>query len=362
MVLFPILVIAFFTTMLGEGTPTELPVGVVDLDDSSMSRSLIRKLDSFETTHVVAHFTGVDEARRAIQNNEIYAFLFIPEDMSSDVIAQRQPKVSFYYSNTTLTSGSMLYRDLKTISVLGSAAVGNASMRARGYTNEQIATFLQPITISLHSLNNPTGSYNMFLSVMLVPGAILLFIFMIAAYSIGTELKFDTGKEWLAMANGNIYVALAGKLLPQFLIFLTIMLGFDKYVFDILNFTNLGGRWAIVSLTVLTVCAAQCFGVFLFGLVPSLRMSMSICSLWGVLSFTTAGTAFPLTAMDGPIQAIAQLFPLRHYYLIYETCILNGFPWTDAIVHYGALALFVIAPLFVTHNIRKAMLEYVYIP
>ena len=48
--------------------------------------------------------------------------------------------------------------------------------------------------------------------------------------------------------------------------------------------------------------------------------------------------------------------------MIYQICILNGFPWTDAVVHFGALVVFIIMPFFVVHIIRKAMLEYVYIP
>ena len=227
MVLFPLLVIFFFTSIMGEGLPTEMPVGVVDLDDSSTSRSLVRKLDSFETSHVVAHYTGYDDARKAMQRNEIYAFLYIPENMSTDLLASRQPKISFYYSYTTLTSGSLLFRDLKTASMLGSAAVGNTKMRAQGYTDKQIKTFLQPITVALHPINNPMVNYNMYLSVMLIPGAIMLFVFLISSYSIGTELKFGSSKEWLSMANGNIYVALIGKFLPQFLIFLTMLLFYE---------------------------------------------------------------------------------------------------------------------------------------
>ena len=66
--------------------------------------------------------------------------------------------------------------------------------------------------------------------------------------------------------------------------------------------------------------------------------------------------------MDTPIQALAQLFPLRHYYMTYQICIFNGYPLTDALYHIGMLALFALLPLFVVHIIRKAMLEYVYIP
>jgi ABC-2 type transport system permease protein len=66
--------------------------------------------------------------------------------------------------------------------------------------------------------------------------------------------------------------------------------------------------------------------------------------------------------MDTPIQALALLFPIRHYYMIYQICVLNGFPWTDALLHFGALALFILLPLFFVGNIRKALLEYEYMP
>jgi ABC-2 type transport system permease protein len=362
MVIFPIIVTIFFTSVMNQGQPLKMPVGVVDLDNSSTSRSLVRKLNTFQTSDVVAHYTSMSEARQAIQRNKIYAFLYIPEHMESELLASRQPKISFYYSNTTLVSGSLLFRDLKTVSMLGSAGVGSATMTAKGYTPNQIKAFLQPITLDLHPLNNPWVNYNMYLSNMLVPGAILLFVFLVSAYSIGTELKFGSSKEWLSMANGNIYTALAGKFLPQFLVFITIMLGYMYYVFGIEGFPHPGGMVPIILLAVMSVLASQAFGIFAFGLFPYLRMSMSICSLWAVLSFSAVGTAFPLSAMDSPIQAVANLFPLRHYYMIYQISIFNGYPLSDSLLHIGALALFILLPLFVVHNIRRAMLEFVYIP
>ena len=78
MVLFPVLVIFFFTSIMDDGLPTEMPVGVVDLDNTATSRSLIRRLDGFQMSRVVARYPSVTEARRAIQRNEIYGFLYIP--------------------------------------------------------------------------------------------------------------------------------------------------------------------------------------------------------------------------------------------------------------------------------------------
>lgn len=362
MVVFPLLVMVFFTSLMSSGLPTDMPVGVVDEDQTSTSRSLTRRLDAFQMSHVVAHYPTVTEARRAMQENDIYAFLYIPRGTTEKLLAGRQPKVSFYYSYTTMASGAMLMKDLKTISTLGSAAVGQSTMLAKGLTEQQVQTLLLPIRIDLHQIANPWSSYNIYLTTMMVPGLMMLFIFLISAYSLGTELKFGTSKEWLAMADNRILVALLGKFLPQTLIWLTIIFSYEYYVFGWLEFPHPGGPWMLLLLGVMQVLASQGFGVFAFGLMPSLRMSMSICSLWAVLSISMAGSAFPIMGMDTPLQSLSWLFPLRHYYMIYQICVFNGFPLLEAWFHFAALSAFLLLPWLVIRKIKNAMLTYVYIP
>ena len=362
MVAFPVLVIFFFTSLMDDGLPTEMPIGIVDQDNTSTTRALGRRLDGFQMSRVVAHYPTMSDARRAIQRNEIYGFLYIPKGTTEKLLSSRQPKISYYYSYTTLAAGALLMKDLKTISTLGSAAVGQATMRARGLTDRQVQTALQPIKIDLHQIANPWTSYNAYLSTMLVPGMIMLFIFLISAYSLGTELKFATSKDWLAKADNNIGIALLGKFLPQTLIWLAIVFGYQYYVFYVLQFPHLGSPWMLVLLGLMHVLAAQGFGIFAFGLMPSLRMSMSVCSLWAVLSFSMAGGAFPVMGMDGPLQSLSWLFPLRHYYMMYQICVFNGYPLIEAWFHFAALAAFMLLPWLVVKKIKNAMLTYVYIP
>ena len=362
MVLFPILVIIFFTTMLDEGLPTSMPVGIVDLDNTSITRALERKLDGFQMSKVVAHYPSVAEARQAIQRNEIYGFLYIPKGTTSKLLASRQPKISYYYTYTTMVAGSMIMKDMKTISSLGSAALGQATMRAKGLTDKQIQTLLQPITIDLHQIANPWSSYNVYLTTVMVPGILMIFIFLISAYSLGTELKFASSKNWLAMADNNVTIALVGKFLPQTLIWLAIVFGYQLYVFFHLGFPHQGSPWMLVLLGLMHVMAAQGFGIFAFGLMPSLRMSMSVCSLWAVLSISMAGSAFPAMGMDAALQSLAWLFPLRHYFMLYQACIFNGFPLVEVWFHFAALLGFILLPWMVASKIKNAMLTYVYIP
>lgn len=362
MVVFPLMTVFFFTTMLDEGLPQDLPIGVVDLDNSSTSRSLVRNLDAMQSSRVAYHFASITEARNAMQENKIYAYLYIPEDMSAKLLAGRRPKISYYYTMTCLTAGSMAMKDLKTISTLGSAAVGQAMLSAKGATPAQINAALQPATIDAHQIVNPEGNYNVYLTTALVPGILMLFMALLSSYALGMELKFDTGKEWLTKADGNIFVAIIGKYLIHTLIFLAVVFFFQYYIYHVLHFPRLGGVWSIVQLCFLQVIASLGFGIFAFGLMPSLRMSMSVCSLWSVLSFSMCGSAFPVMAMDPPLQALSWLFPLRHYFMLYQVTVFNGFPVIDAWFHLVALVAFTLLPWFVLRKVKNAMLNYVYIP
>ena len=362
MVVFPLMVMIFFTSLMDDGLPTEMPMGIVDADNTTTTRALIRRLDAFQMSRITNSYATVAEARKAIQDNEIYGFLYFPKGTTEKLLASRQPKISYYYSYTTLAAGALLMKDLKTISTLGSAAVGQATMRAKGFTPEQIQTFLQPIKIDLHQIANPWTSYNSYLTTMIVPGLMMLFIFLITAYSLGTELKFNTSKQWLEMADNNISVALIGKLLPQAIIWLAVVYCYEIYVFFHLGFPHLGSPWMLVLLGLMQVLASQGFGVFAFGLLPSLRMSMSVCSLWAVLSISMAGSAFPVMGMDRPLQSLSWLFPLRHYYMIYQTCVFNGFPLIESWFHFAALTGFILLPWMVVKKIKNEMLTYVSIP
>ena len=362
MVVFPLLVVVFFTTMLDEGIPQDLPIGVVDQDNSATSRGLVRNLDAMQTSRVTYHFASVTEARNAMQEGKVYAYLYIPKGTASKLLSGRRPKISYYYTMTCMTAGSMASKDLKTIGTLGSAAVGQATLSAKGATPQQIKAALQPVTVDAHMIANPEGSYNYSLTTAFVPGILMLFMALLSAYALGMELKFDTGKEWLARAGGNIFVAIVGKYIVHALVFLLVIFLYQYYIFDVLQFPRLGNVWSIVRLSLLQVAASLGFGIFAFGLMPSLRMSMSICSLWSVLSFSMCGSAFPVAGMDAPLQAMSWLFPLRHYWMIYQATVLNGFPVIDVWFYLVALVGFTLLPWFVLSKVKNAMLNYVYIP
>lgn len=361
MIIAPVFCYLFFTTLMANGLPTDLPAGVVDLDNTSTTRNIIRNLDAFQQTHIVAHYPSVREARKAIQRGEIYSFYYIPEGTTEATLASRQPKVSFYVNYSYLIAGSLLYKDQRTISELAAGAVGRATLYAKGATEDQAMAFLQPIVIDTHALNNPWLNYSVYLCNTLFPGILMLLIFLTTIYTLGEEVKNGTGRELMRLADNSITKVLIGKLLPHTLVFFVIAVFYNVYLYGYLHYPCHSGIFPMLLAGLLLVLSSQAFGVFLFGLFGSFRLALSAASLWGVISFSISGFTFPVMAMHPTLQALCVLFPLRHYYLLYVNFALNGYPLIYAWQAVAALLVFLLLPFLVLKKLRTILLQYVYV-
>lgn len=362
MIIAPLFSYIFFASLMESGLPTDLPAGVVDLDNTSTTRNIIRNLDAFQQTKIVSHYSSLNEARKAVQKGDIYAFYYIPEGTTEKALASRQPKISFYTNYSYLIAGSLIYRDMKMMSELAGGAIGRATLYAKGATEKQAMGFLQPIVIDTHPIGNPWLNYSIYLCNTIFPGILMLIIFLTTTYTLGSELKDNTSKELMRMADGSILKALAGKIFPQTMVFLVMATFQNVLLYGFMHFPCNGGIGTMMLAGVLLVLSSQALGIFFFGLFGSMRLALSTSSLWGVISFSISGFTFPVMAMHPTLQALSNLFPLRHYFLIYVNQALNGYPIIYAWKSVAALLLFMILPCFILKRMKHIMENYTYLP
>lgn len=353
----------FFTTLMQAGLPTALPAAIVDEDNTPTSRKLCRVLDAMELTDVRRRYATFAEAHEAMRRGRIYGFFVIPEGTTRNVMASRQPRVSFYTNDAYLVPANLLMKEMKTTGELISLALTREKLRAAGLPEDQLMAWLQPIQVEAHPIGNPTLDYNVYLSNMVVPGIFILLILLTTVYAIGFEWKRGTQREWYQLAGQSQTVALIGKLLPQTVIYVMQFTLMDVWFFQHCGFPCQCGMGVMVLLGVLTVLASQGFGVLLFGIQAGMmRVALCICSLWGILSFSLAGFTFPVTDMHPVLQGLSVWFPLRHYYLIYVNQALDGFPLREVWPSVCWLVAFCLSPLLVGYRYRKAFLKFEYLP
>lgn len=363
MILAPVMCVVFFTTLMGEGMPTDMPAAVVDEDITPTTRKLIRVLDAMEMADVSRKYYTFSEAREAMQRGEIYAFFYIPRGTTAKAISSRQPRVSFYTNDAYLLPGNLLMKDMKMTGELIPLALTREKLRAAGLPENEMMAWLQPIQIEAHPIGNPTLDYNVYLSNMVVPGILILLILLTTVYTIGIEWKNGTQRVWYAMAGQSVQVALGAKLLPQTVIYTVQWWLMDYWFYVHCGFPCQCGTGVMMLIGLLTVLASQGFGVLLFGIQAGMmRLALCICSLWGILSFSLAGFTYPVTDMHPALQALSVWFPLRHYYLIYVNQALDGFPIRYVWPSVCWLVAFCVSPLLVHYRYRKAFLKFEYLP
>ena len=362
MLVAPTICVVFFLSLMKDGLPTDMPIAVVDMDGSSNSRNLSRQLDAFEQTEVVLATVSFEEARQAMQEGKVYGIFYIPKDFGVDAVAGRQPKLSFYTNGTYLIGASLLFRDMKTMSVLAGASVGLQTGLAHGYTEDQIMAQLQPIVIDTHALGNPWLNYSVYLNNTLLPGVLQLMIFLVTVLSIGSEIKYSTARQWLQMGNNSLTVSLIGKVLPYTVVFTVVAFLYGAALYGFNSFPLSSGWLPMLSALFLLVIASRAVGIFMIGVLPTFRMGLSFASLFGMLAFSIVGFSFPVLGMDPTLQALSNMFPLRHYFLIYVDQALNGraffYSWTE----YAWLLGFLILPFLIGKQLKKALLYFKYIP
>ena len=356
----PILCIVFFLTLMQDGLPNEMPVAVVDMDMSNISRRLTRQLDAFKQTEVVTKCTSFSEARKLMQEGKVYGIYYIPEGLEHDILSFRQPKVSFYTNNSYIVAGSLLFRDMKTLSVLGSAYVGKEMRTAKGQTEEQAMTELQPIAIESHSIGNPWVNYAIYLCNVILPGLLCVIIIITTVYALGSEVKQKRSRNLLRIANDDMFTVIVGKLLPHTLIYLLMITLIEVTLYGYMQFPCKNGLCSMLVVSYLFVLACESLAVFFYSLIPIMRISLSISAFFCMLSFSISGFTFPVSEMHPIIQTWATVFPLRHFFLLYVDNALNGISFCYSWTSYLALTLFLFLPILSSKRLHTVYKYDVY--
>lgn len=346
----------FFLTVMNEGLPERLPVGIVDHDHTSISRMVRRELDAGQMVEIVQEYADYTEARQAMQRGEIYSFIELPEGMYSDILAQKRPCITIYTNDAYLLGGMLSYRQLMTIANLSSGAMQREILRKKGMREEVFMPVIQPIVIDSHLLGNPWANYPVYLATTILPGILGLMVLVLCLYSLMREMKGGSSEALMQIAGGNVHAAIIGKMLPYTIIFVMLGWGLNVVLFKFMHFP-MNGSFAFMCVAIAAyILALQAIAVFLAEIVPVPRVAICLGVLYGVLAFSLSGFTYPVEYMLPAIQAWAQCFPLRHYYMLTVDQMLMGLPWQASYLRLCILLATVLLPICFAWRLKKAYL------
>ncbi|MFT3753865.1 MAG: ABC transporter permease [Paludibacter sp.] len=344
----------FFFTFFNEGQPTRMPIGIVDHDNSSLSRQFIRNLEATQQAQIVMYANSHKEAREEMQRGNIYAFVEIKHNFASDAIANRRPAITFYINDSYLIAGSLLAKDITYMSAATSLGMQRKILRAKGMDESRIMGIIQPVVLDTHLIGNAWANYGTYLLNVILPGILQLMVLLMTIFAIGVELKERTSREWLETANHSMFAALTGKLLPYTVLFTGLGIICNLLLYKYMHYPmNSSIGWMHLT-TFVFVVASQAIGILLIGITPVLRDAITLGGVFGMLGVTFAGSTFPIEQMPVGVRIFSHFFPIHHYFIIYVNQALNGIGIQHSLLSFLYLISFSILPLFVYSRLKKA--------
>lgn len=350
-IVLPLFSLVFMATIFGTGQMTDLPVGVVDAENTSASRHIIRMVDATPELQVIRHYSNETEAREAMQRKEIYGYLYIPAKLTA---------LCYYYHNAMLSVGGELHSTFETLLQQVSVTPIVKEAIGLGENEATLTSFLMPIAEKELPTFNDTRNYAVYLSQPFFFVFLQILLLLVTTYALGSESKFGTSDDWLHTAQGNIGVAVLGKLLPYTGIFIvTSMLG-NAVFFGWMQSPISTSLWTIQGTTILFILATQALALFLYAIFPALSLIISVVSMVGSLGATLAGVTFPVAFMDGPVYVASYLFPIQHFIEVVDSLLYLDGTFTDYGMNIVLLLLFILLPLLLLPRLKHALITHNY--
>ena len=362
MVIVPIFTIIFFLSLLHSGLPEQVPTAVVDLDHSSMSRSVTRSLKALQLLDICEEAESYDQALDQIREGKTFGFFVIPANFEKDALSGNTPTLEYFTNMTYFVPGTLSFKGFKTVAVATAGGVVQQTLVSLGVDPQNVASLVQPVAVDQFPLHNPWMNYSYYLTPSFSMATFALMIMLMTVFSITIEIKEGTSPQWLATNGGSMVQAVATKLLPQTVVFMAVGLFILWLMFGYSHFPLNGSLFWLIVATFLLVTASQGFALFVTTVVPNPRLSFSLCALFGILSFSFTGFSFPVQSMYGALAVFSWLAPIRYWFLIYINEGLNGVGLYYSRFYYVALILFPFVAGVMLRRLRKARLNPVYVP
>lgn len=358
----PLFGFLFLSNLMEEGLPQKVPAAMVDKDGSSLSRKVTQNLGGMQLVDLVESCNSFTEARHKMQEGTIFGYFLIPENYQTDLLAGRKPVITFYTNMTYYVPASLLFKTFKTTAMYTKAGVAMTVLESVGADSNSVTPLLLPINIDTRAIHNPGLNYAIYLCNSFIPCILQLMIFLVTCYSLGQEIKYGTSPQLLRMAGGSIFKALTAKLLPQTIIWIVVAVFMEAWLYKY-NGYPMHGSWFWLTLSeIMFVLACQGFALFIFGILPNLRMSLSVCALTGILSFSIAAFSFPVESMYSAVGIFSWIVPTRYNFLIYIDQALNGIHVYYSRIWFAAYIIFMLLPFTFLWRIKKDMSRPVYAP
>ena len=345
----------------------DVPTGIVDHSQTSVSRRLIGQLEATQTFRVVERPASEAAARALLERGAVQAVVVVPPDYARAYYRGRGAEILVLVDASdpiraravrAAADGLMERHNQR----LERFTIGDAALAARlptrrssfGVEPELVRPrFLQFAVLNLYNpeLRTPVYVVPALLGVILTTTMILM-----TALAIVRERERGNFEFLIATPVGRGEL-MAGKLLPYvgigaLQILIVVAIGLVLFRVPVA-----GSLFDLALASLVFIAANLTLGLVFSSLSKSQFQATQMSFFFFLPSVLLSGFMFPFDAMPEPAQWLGEILPLTHFIRICRGILLRGSSLADHGVEMGAMLLFAAAGFLAAIRLFKKQLD-----
>ena len=302
----------YYPTPYINQTVSKVPVAVVDLDNTVMSRELTRMATAAQQIEVKAVYADRRQAEESMARDEIYGFMVIPEDMEKNIRNHEQVSVNIFTHGAYV----MLHGAIGTAFSTCALTVGATNKVKQIALGKQVPSakaiaMRDPIPISIQTLYNSSGSYSNYVvpSVLVVILQQSLIIGICVLGGSRAHRRFRKKFRESPVENESILYRYFGRSLAYFLHYCSFILFYHCIIYNIFDFPRRGEILPMVVFSIVFLASTINLGMVVSQIFLRRESSMQLFLYLSIPILFLANFSWPTYLMPRWMAAISYILP-----------------------------------------------------
>ncbi|MGL5112083.1 MAG: ABC transporter permease [Flavobacterium sp.] len=307
----PLLYAVLLGYVYSKGKVTDLPILVIDLDQSEMSAKIIEMFNDDEVINVAHVLYDKNNLSQKVVDYEANSVVIIPKDFQKMVFTKKYPELTTIVNTANILTANYSSTAVQVCLATLKAGIEMETLRKQGVPEEALASQYEPFKTTFIKKYNRSSNYMYYLW----PGvlAAVLQQVMLLALALSFASEFENGTFlFLVQKTKSVTQMIVIKVLPYlFMSFgVWLMYWFFTFYFRVAFFKNLPEITLVAGVFILSV---SFIGILVSILIPSQLKATEILMVIATPSFILSGFSWPLSQMPNWIQGVANVIPLTHF-------------------------------------------------
>jgi ABC-2 type transport system permease protein len=303
----------FYAAVYFNKTERDVPVTIIDMDKSTLSKKLIKNIDADEYLIVTGESSDYLGARDLIYRESVQAAVIIPKGFESSIKSHHGTSIKLLINSTRFLVSNDINKAMNEVVSDFNNEIKINTLQQNGYNHNLAVIISEPLNEEVKFLFNPSETYGDFL----IPGILILILqqtlLMGISESVSRERELGSFEDLFSKAKYSVSAAIVGKSMFYLILFCSYAFLFLTLHFNLYSI-NQKGSWSLIFfMTFLFLLPVICFGFFIASFIKKKLLTLQIMALSSYPVFFLSGYSWPLKSMPWLLQAISQFIPFTPF-------------------------------------------------